>query len=358
MSLISLAAAALLALGGCTGQKPAAPASLPLPAQTTSATTVQTAPAMSQSTGAPSPLSSTARPAAYRIGVDDVLEISITNDPDLDKTQIVRPDGKIAVPLVGEIQAAGRTPEEVRQHIARELARYFREPSVTVIVVRFENRKVSIVGEVNSPGVFEFRSSMRLLDVLALAGGLTPDADLGRAVVVRDGQILPVSVENLMRYSDFSQNILLNPNDAVLIPDVFVNRILVLGEVANPSVITLRKELRVLESIVLAKGFTDDAEKGAVLVVRGGLERPVLYKIDAQGILERGDLGQNIVLETGDIVYVSKSRLAAAVDLFANLRVIIQTFLAAESSLILLPEVWNFLTTGITSARSNIVVGQ
>jgi polysaccharide export outer membrane protein len=265
-----------------------------------------------------------AEPPPYRIGRDDILSITVYGQSDLDTIQTVRPDGKIEFPLAGEIRATGLTPAELRTIVSRELSRSFANPQVTVIVTTFGSRTVSVVGQVEKPGVYSIGAQTRLLDAIALAGGLGVEADLSRAAVVRNGQALPVDIEGLVRGSDLSQNILVGPGDTIVIPNAQDRRVVVLGNVVMPTVVSLRDKLTVLEAIAMAKGFAPGAARGDVLVVRGTRENPELFRIDTQDMVSGSDPAQNVELRAGDVIYVSKSTWKNTVELFQDFQAILE----------------------------------
>lgn len=109
----------------------------------------------------------------YRIGREDVLEIVVWKEPDLTRTVPVRPDGIISLPLAGEVQAAGKTPAELRDELSRSLGRYVRDPAVAVLVREINGSRFSVLGEVTHPGTFPLRGPVSVTQALATAGGLT-----------------------------------------------------------------------------------------------------------------------------------------------------------------------------------------
>jgi polysaccharide export outer membrane protein len=117
----------------------------------------------------------------YQIGREDVLEVVVWHEPELSRVVPVRPDGKISLPIVGEIEAAGRTPVELRNTISESLARYVRDVQVGVLVREVNNPKVYVMGEVHKPGVFPLRGGLSVVQALALAGGV--DEFAGNEVV-------------------------------------------------------------------------------------------------------------------------------------------------------------------------------
>ena len=125
-------------------------------------------------------------PPDYVLGVEDRLSILVWKENDLNRTVAIRPDGKITVPLVGEIQAAGKTPKQLTDDLAKALAKFIKEPVVAVIVEEINNFKVSVLGEIAKQGVLVLKRRTRLLEAIALSGGVTPFADKSNVVIVRD----------------------------------------------------------------------------------------------------------------------------------------------------------------------------
>jgi polysaccharide biosynthesis/export protein len=127
----------------------------------------------------------TADDGDYKIGPEDILDISVWKNEELSRTVPVRPDGKVSLPLVNDIQAAGLTPSRLRQELTRRLSEYVPSPEVAVIVREVHSAKVSVVGAVRSPGRYEMRSPATVLELIALAQGFTDFASRDRIVVLR-----------------------------------------------------------------------------------------------------------------------------------------------------------------------------
>lgn len=123
--------------------------------------------------------------AAYVIGADDVLDVSVWKNAEISRTVPVRPDGRISLPLLNDIQAAGLMPMELRDKIAAALQPYMAEPAVSVLVREIHSVKVTIIGDVKAPGRYEIKDRATVLDVLAMAGGFTEFADRDAIVVLR-----------------------------------------------------------------------------------------------------------------------------------------------------------------------------
>lgn len=157
--------------------------------------------------------------AEYRIGPEDVLEVVVWKNTDLSKTVVVRPDGIITLPLVGDIRASGLTAEQVRDEIKRGLQRFLDVPEITVTVADVRSYNVYILGEVQRPGKYQTKSQTTLLQVIALAGGFTPFADTDGLVVVRQNrqgaqQRIRAKYKDLVRQGDIG----LQPGDTVIVP--------------------------------------------------------------------------------------------------------------------------------------------
>jgi polysaccharide biosynthesis/export protein len=121
----------------------------------------------------------------YVIGPEDVLEVAVWSNPDLSRTVPVRPDGMISLPLLHDVQAGDLTPMQLRDALTKALGKYVAEPIVSVIVREVHSVKVTVIGEVKTPGRYELRSRATVLDVLAMAGGLTQYAARGRITILR-----------------------------------------------------------------------------------------------------------------------------------------------------------------------------
>lgn len=161
-------------------------------------------------------------PSDYRIGPEDMLEISVWREEDLQRQVLVRPDGKISFPLAGDIQAAGRTTEQVQQDISQKLQRYIPEPVVTVTVATVGGNKIYVIGQVNNPGAYVIGRYVDVLQALTVAGGLTPFASENKIKVLRreGGQeiVLPFEYADVKKGKNLEQNVILQGGDTVVVP--------------------------------------------------------------------------------------------------------------------------------------------
>jgi polysaccharide biosynthesis/export protein len=188
---------------------------LALPAQ------AQQAPAAAAEAGTAA-VTGVALPAGFVIGPEDVLSIVFWRDKELSADVVVRPDGKISLPLVNDVQAAGSTPEELRAALIKAASKFIEDPSATVVVKEIHSRKVFISGQVGKPGAYPLVGEKTIAQLIAEAGGLAEYADQKNVVVHRDenGQ----TKRFLFNYRDFvkgknlQQNIVLKPGDVVIVP--------------------------------------------------------------------------------------------------------------------------------------------
>ncbi len=158
----------------------------------------------------------------YVIGPQDVLDINVWKEPNISRTVPVRPDGKISLPLLNDIQAAGLTPSQLSLKITSELRKYLENPQVTVIVTAINSRRIYIMGEVGRPGVFPMLPNMTVLQALSEAGGFTPFAKLKDIYVLRtqNGRQIryPFNYKNVIKGEDPQENRILQPGDTIVVP--------------------------------------------------------------------------------------------------------------------------------------------
>jgi polysaccharide export outer membrane protein len=170
----------------------------------------------------PPPGAALVPPADYVIGSDDVLEVAFWKDQDLTGTVTVRPDGKITLPLLNDVQAAGLTPEQLRAKLTTEATRLFAEPNVMVRVKEIKSRFVTIVGEVTREGPVPIGNSMNVVQLISLAGGFTDFAKRKNVLIIRkEGQksvTFKFNFEQVMKGQRLEQNIDLKPGDQVIVP--------------------------------------------------------------------------------------------------------------------------------------------
>lgn len=159
-------------------------------------------------------------PTTYKIGVGDVLHITVWEEPQLTETAVVRPDGKVSMPLVTEVDVAGLTPEAAQQTLTERLLKFVHKPRVTVTVQEIHSRMVYITGEVQRPGAYPLVDVMNVVQLVARAGGLTDFAKQKQVYVLRAGNSARVNVnyEKVLKGQAPQQNVELVPGDTVVVP--------------------------------------------------------------------------------------------------------------------------------------------
>lgn len=159
---------------------------------------------------------------AYLIGAQDVLDISVWKEPDISRTVPVRPDGKISLPLVRDIQAAGLTPMQLERLVAEKLQKYVTDPQVSVIVKEINSQRIYILGEVTRSGAFTLLPNMTVLQALSGAGGFTQYANLKGIYLLRleNGRQVkyPFNYKEVISGQNPGQNMLLKPGDTIVVP--------------------------------------------------------------------------------------------------------------------------------------------
>lgn len=163
---------------------------------------------------------------SFVVGPEDIIEVSVWKNPDLSKVVTVRPDGRISLPLIGDIKAAGLTPEEIRDVIVARLEKYQSSVVVSVIVQEVNSYRVFIVGEVKSPGTYRLKARTSVLQAIAIAGGFSQFADRNKIVLIRDNTAGDRVVEKLnVRFDDIlkkdfmsDNNMILKSGDTIIVP--------------------------------------------------------------------------------------------------------------------------------------------
>ena len=194
----------------------------------------QSAAEVARTSSAPLPTSEKSDPIAivgpgvapagsYLIGRDDVLSVHVWHQPDITSTVAVRPDGKISMPLIGEVEATGVTPIQLQERIAGKLRTFVKDPEVVVVVQQVNSKKFNILGEVQKPGSYPLTARLRVLDAIALGGGFRDFAGVTKIYVLRNGldgeqHRIKFNYKQVIHGEDPDQNIELKPGDTIIVP--------------------------------------------------------------------------------------------------------------------------------------------
>jgi polysaccharide export outer membrane protein len=198
----------------CLAQDTTAPTAQPIPAPA--------APAPASDAPATTPtLAAGAAASNYIIGASDVLNVTVWKDPTFSGSVLVRPDGMISIPLLGDIQAAGSTPIQLKEVIAAKLRKYIQDPQVSVVLTQVNSKKIYLLGEVGKKGPVDMTPGMTLLEAISSGGGLTDYAKSRKIYILRDEngkqQKIPVDYKNALK-GNSALNVVLRPGDTIVVP--------------------------------------------------------------------------------------------------------------------------------------------
>jgi len=249
----------------------------------------------------------------YKVGPKDLLEISVFGLDELNKTVRISEEGKITLPLLGEVEVEGLTKAELERKLSQLLEeKYLQNPQVTVFIREYQSKRVSVLGAVPNPGTYELLGRQTLLQIISKAGGLTQDA--GKEIIVirqqEDGTStsLKISIEDLIQKGDPTLNIPMQLDDIINIPIDKIVHVYVFGQVKQPGALEVKKSNipTLLQAIAQAGGFSERASKGAVLIKRIDEEgKEIKIKVNVKAIIK--GKRKDIQLKENDVVYVPET---------------------------------------------------
>jgi polysaccharide export outer membrane protein len=182
---------------------------------------VQTATSPASAPDAPPALAAGAAASNYIIGPSDMLTVTVWKDPTFSGPVLVRPDGMISIPLLGDIQAAGSTPIQLKEVIAAKLRKYMQDPVVSVILTQVNSKKIYLLGEINKKGPVDMTPGMTLLEAVSSGGGLTDYAKTKKIYILREEggkqEKIPVDYKNALKGNN-ALNVVLRPGDTIVVP--------------------------------------------------------------------------------------------------------------------------------------------
>lgn len=157
-------------------------------------------------------------PNTYMIGAEDVLYIGVFHEQEMSRAVSVRPDGKITMPLIGDLQAEGLTPERLRTQLKQALTSYMNDPDVTVTVVAANSKKYTITGEVMRPGPYPLIVKTTVFEALSNAGGFRDFANTSKIIIMRGKERIKFNYKDVLKGKKLEQNIYLEPGDIIIVP--------------------------------------------------------------------------------------------------------------------------------------------
>jgi len=242
----------------------------------------------------------------YVIGEGDGLDIAVWGVKELTFAVKVRPDGKITVPGLGDVQASGLTPANMQTALATRLKALVKNPIVTVTVSQITNSKVYVFGGGIKSGVMDLHQRITLLQLLCTLGE-TKTADFKKAYLLRNGKKIKEDFHRLFINGDTSDDIQLESGDSIFIPLVQDKNVYVLGAVNLPKAIDYRDGMRVMEAILEAGGFTKFASQNDTQIRRKEAGADTFIPVRAKEIINSGNMEQNLKLNPGDYIIVKES---------------------------------------------------
>jgi polysaccharide biosynthesis/export protein len=255
-------------------------------------------------------LRKTVSSADYKIGAEDLLEIDVFQVPDLKAAERVSAKGYIRLPLIGNVEASGRTVSELETLIADRLAKYVKEPQVSVFVKEYRSQQISVLGAVKDPRSYYVSGQKYLLDMLSLAGGLTQEAGsiciiqtaLTASPESKAGQKMVIDLDELLKNGKTALNIPVYAGDVIQVPKKGI--FFVDGAVRNPGEFPINGRTTLTEAISIAKGFSFEASRSNIRIYRdtGKAEREMIT-LNYDDIL--AGKTRDCVIKDKDIVLVS-----------------------------------------------------
>ncbi len=238
----------------------------------------------------------------YIVGPEDVMEVQVWDNKDLNQVVFVRPDGKTSLPLVGEIQAAGKSVQELQDYLAAVYSKTVKGAAVTVIIREIKSRPVYFVGGFGKPGAMQLTRELTVLQAVALVGGIAPTADAEKGFVLRKDKQIPVDFTKLMQRGDLTQNVKLEPGDTIVAP--LGDLVFVQGEVRTPGAVKYTQDLTLIRAITQAGGLTQLAAGGRVDILRGKGEKKERIRVDVDKLMRAGDGNPDVLVKPDDIILV------------------------------------------------------
>ncbi|MBW2609979.1 MAG: polysaccharide export protein [Deltaproteobacteria bacterium] len=269
----------------------------------------------------------------YRIGPLDVLEInSHMGDKATLTTITVDHRGKISYSFIDDLDVSGLTPSQLDNRLTKKLSSYIKNPRIDVLVKEFHSKSVTVLGELASlrasylgragSGRIYLKGKTTLMDLVAMAGGYTVDADIKNVKLVRQGRTYLINLYDILEKGDERKNVIIDKGDVIDIPALpaFGERIYVMGAVKSQGIYSLKDARDLLGAISLAGSFTTLAKEENTLIVRGyeQADKPLVMMSNLNALLRKADLSQNILLKDGDLVYVPRMLIGDINDWISN----------------------------------------
>jgi protein involved in polysaccharide export with SLBB domain len=254
-----------------------------------------------------------AAPGDYILGVDDELEITVRNHDTLNRSVVVRPDGKISFPPAGELQASGKTANALAKDIQKKLERTLNNAGVSVLLKASNSRRARVLGAVAKPGAYNIKPGWRVMDLVAVAEGLTAKPNRIQGRVIRKGAEIPFAVQDASAEPQSAANVVLQPDDLVMLDAAdFRNAIHVVGQVTRPGAFDLDEDLNPVSLLSQAGGVLPTAALRGAHVLRDSQQIP----LDLEAVLVDGKRDAavlNFTFQPGDVLVIPENNARVGV---------------------------------------------
>lgn len=253
---------------------------------------------------------------AYRVGPGDELEIEVAEMATTRAKTKVMPDGMLYYDVAKGVNVRGKTIKEISTLLSKALESDYVTPVVSVNVSKADSQRFWMLGQVQKPGAYPITKPTTLIAALSDGGGLLSNmednqisnpeaADLERSILIRDGDLVPVNFETLIRQGDMSQNVYVRGGDYIFVPSLTTRSFYVLGAVTQPGPVFFERDATVLSAVAAAGGPQPDAIVTKALILRGGTLHPQVAVVNIKAIMKGQE--PDLKLQGGDIVWVPKS---------------------------------------------------
>jgi len=243
----------------------------------------------------------------YLIGPGDVLNIEVWKQPDISRDVTVSHKGEIKLPPLRKMSVIGLSAPLLEEKLGDALSKYLIEPLVFVTIKEYNSHRVIALGETTT-GMYTLKRRTTLVEFLGQIGGLSENADVSHIKLIKkDGSIFTYDLNELFQDPQESFQAIVSGGDTMYVPPLEFNKVYVLGEVKAPKSVIIKGRLTLIDAIAEAGGYTPDAVTSSVMIIRGELGSQKGIRVNLKRILKEGDIGQNIELKPGDIVYVPKT---------------------------------------------------
>jgi protein involved in polysaccharide export with SLBB domain len=268
----------------------------------------------------------------YKVGPSDILQITsrIGSEHKTD-TVMVRSDGTVSYSFVDDLPVEGLTVREVDGKLTETMSAFVRRPRIDIVVKEFKSKSALVMGEIGAlryayyqaaSGRLFLKGKTTLLDLLVMAGGYTKDADIKKVKLIRGDKIHYVNLYDIIYRGETGQNVIIDDGDVVDVPELpkYGERVYVLGEVNRQGVYSLEDAPDLLAALSFAGSYTRTAVEENTIIIRGYQpgKKPMILTADINAILKKGDIGQNIPLMNGDIVYIPRSSIGDINEFIIN----------------------------------------